>query len=652
MILLIIFVKSNSGMQFKYPELLWALFLLLIPIFIHLFQLRRFKKTPFTNVKLLQKVVSESRKSNTLKKWLLLFTRLLVFAAIIMAFTQPFFAKKSALQAKETVIYLDNSFSMQAKSDQGTLLDKAVQELIKAVPEDDNFNLFTNNSEFRNIQLKDIQNDLLTISATPDQLNLDEIQLKASTFFTKNGNSIKNLIVISDFQQRMASSKADTINQPQKHLVKLSASSLNNVSLDSIFISKYGTENIEIIATLSAPTEIQSIPVSLYNNGKLIAKTSAIFEELKGEVSFTLSANEVINGKVEISDSGITYDNHLFFNINEKEKPKVLAIGDASSDYLRRIYEDNEFLFTSFLLKNLNYRDLESQHLILLNELENIPASLMASISSFVSNGGNLVIIPSTNTNINDYNQLLSRFSLGSFVDKVSAETKITQITFSHPLYENVFEKNIDNFQYPKVSQFLKTNSNSSKILGYQSGEPFLLGANGIYLFTASIANQNSNFKQSPLVVPTFYKMGVNSLKRVGLYHTMGGQLRIDIAQKIAKDHILKVSKDSREFIPQQRAHANKVSLTFNENPFEDGIYDILESDNILKKLSFNYPRDESDLKFLDFNNIPAESKQSTIAALFQDLEKDSSVTELWKWFVILAVLFILIEVLIIKYLK
>ena len=639
-------------MQFKYPELLWALLLLLIPIFIHLFQLRRFKKTPFTNVKLLQKVVSESRKSNTLKKWLLLFTRLLLFTAIIIAFAQPFFAKKSALQAKETVIYLDNSFSMQAKSDQGALLDKAVQELIKAVPEAENFNLFTNNSEFRNIQLKDIQNDLLTVSATPDQLNLDEIQLKASTLFTKNGNSIKNLIVISDFQQRMASANADTISELQKHLVKLSVSTLNNVSLDSIYIGKYGTENIEIIATLSAPSEIQSIPVSLYNNDKLIAKTSAIFKDLKGEVNFTLSANEVINGKVEISDAGITYDNHLFFNINEKEKPKVLAIGEASTDYLKRIYPDNEFLFSSFLLKNLNYRDLESQHLLILNELENIPTSLVASISSFVSNGGNLAIIPSTNSNINDYNQLLSRFSLGAFVEKVSTETKITQITFAHPLYENVFEKNIGNFQYPKVSQFFKTNSNSSKILGYQGGEPFLLGTNGIYLFTASIANQNSNFKQSPLIVPTFYKMGVNSLKRVGLYHTMGGQLRLDIAQKVAKDHILKVSKEGREFIPQQRAHANKVSLTFNENPFEDGIYDILENDSSLKKISFNYPRDESDLKFLDLNTIPAESKQSSIAALFQDLENDNSVNELWKWFVILAVLFILIEVLIIKYLK
>ncbi|NNK18619.1 MAG: hypothetical protein HKP49_05650 [Maribacter sp.] len=639
-------------MQFKYPELLWALFLLLIPIFIHLFRLRRFKKTPFTNVKLLQKVVSESRKSNTLKKWLLLFTRLMVFAAVIIAFTQPFFAKKSALQEKETVIYLDNSFSMQAKSDQGSLLDKAIQELIKAVPEGENFNLFTNNSEFRNIELKDIQNDLLTIVPTPDQLNLDEIQLKANNFFSKNTNAIKNLIIVSDFQKRLASGNKDAMGKVQKHLVKLSALNLENVSVDSIYVGKNGTENIELTASLSATNEIQSIPVSLYDDDKLIAKTSAVFEENKGKVSFTLSANDVVNGQVIISDSGITYDNHLYFNINEIERPNVLVIGEASSEYLRRIYPENEFLFTSFSLKNLNFRDIESQNLIILNELEKITTSLMASISSFVSNGGNLVVIPSNNIDINEYSTLLSRFSLGALLEKVSAETKITQITFSHPLYDNVFEKNIDNFDYPQVTEFFKTNSKASKILGYQNGEPFLLGTNGIYLFTASIANQNSNFKQSPLIVPTFYKMGVNSLKRPGLYHTMGGQIRMDIAQKIAKDHILRVSKDGLDFIPQQRSHANKVSLTFNENPFEDGIYDILENGNSIKKISFNYPRNESDLQFMDINNIASESQQSSIAALFQDLENDNSVTELWKWFVILAVLFILMEVLIIKYLN
>src|SRR5690606_23876251 len=137
-----IFVQSKLGMQFKHPEILWALFLLVIPVIIHLFQLRRFTKTPFTNVAMLQKVVSESRKSNSLKKWLLLFTRLLLLAAIIIAFAQPFTALVTALKEKETVVYLDDSFSMQAKDNGLTLLEKAVQDLIKNLDAETHFSLF------------------------------------------------------------------------------------------------------------------------------------------------------------------------------------------------------------------------------------------------------------------------------------------------------------------------------------------------------------------------------------------------------------------------------------------------------------------------------------------------------------------------------
>ncbi|MCH7524070.1 MAG: BatA domain-containing protein, partial [Bacteroidetes bacterium] len=43
-------------MQFKYPELLYALLLLLIPIIVHLFQLRKFQKVAFTNVQFLKQV--------------------------------------------------------------------------------------------------------------------------------------------------------------------------------------------------------------------------------------------------------------------------------------------------------------------------------------------------------------------------------------------------------------------------------------------------------------------------------------------------------------------------------------------------------------------------------------------------------------------
>mgnify|MGYP003649962328 FL=1 len=167
-------------MQFKYPELLWGLLLLLIPILIHLFQLRRFKKTPFTNVKFLKQVVSESRKSSSLKKWLLLFTRMGLLAALVFAFAQPFIANDTALQEKETVFYLDDSFSMNGQIENVNLFKNTIQDFIKYIPNEQRFTLFTNKQVFKDVEVKDIQNELLNLSVAAEQLAIAEIVLKAN----------------------------------------------------------------------------------------------------------------------------------------------------------------------------------------------------------------------------------------------------------------------------------------------------------------------------------------------------------------------------------------------------------------------------------------------------------------------------------------
>ena len=119
-------------MQFKNPELLYALFLLVIPILIHLFQLRRFQKVEFTNVKFLKSVKLQTRKSSQLKKWITLLTRMLLLACVIIAFAQPFIPNTEDFnEVQETVIYLDNSFSMQAKGSNGTLLNEAIQDITR-----------------------------------------------------------------------------------------------------------------------------------------------------------------------------------------------------------------------------------------------------------------------------------------------------------------------------------------------------------------------------------------------------------------------------------------------------------------------------------------------------------------------------------------
>ena len=107
-----------------------------------LFQLRKFEKVQFTNVKFLKDIRIQTRKSSQIKKWLTLLMRLLLLTAIVIAFAQPYITKSDNFKTKnETVVYLDNSFSMQAQSQNGSLLNQAVQDLIEYADEDETITL-------------------------------------------------------------------------------------------------------------------------------------------------------------------------------------------------------------------------------------------------------------------------------------------------------------------------------------------------------------------------------------------------------------------------------------------------------------------------------------------------------------------------------
>ena len=640
-------------MQFKYPEILWALLLLLIPIIIHLFQLRRFKKTPFTNVKLLKKVVSESRKSSTLKKWLILLARLGLFAALVLAFAQPFSANETALQTKENVFYLDNSFSMQANNSNGTLLQNTVQDFLKSIPANQTFTLFTNDNVFQDVEIKDIQNSLLELSPTDNQLKLEEILLRAKTYFSNDNSTQKNIALMSDFQDRMGFLDISSVPNVSVHLITPEIDELLNISIDSVYLEKVNSETIEIVAQISSNTTSESTPMSLYDEDKLIAKTSAKFNDKnQAKVSFSVTANQSINGRLVISDNGLAYDNHFYFNIDTREKIKVLSVGPASNSYLRRLYYSDEFTYSNTTLNQLNYGSIENQNLVILNELESIPTALSTALNSFVSEGGSLVVIPGELIDINSYNNLTSKHLNTKYLDKLNQEVSISDVVFNHPVFQNVFEKNASNFQYPSVSSYYAISSNMPSALNLQNRAPFLIGSGSTYFFTASLESGNSNFKNSPLIVPTFYNMAMNSLKLPRLYELLGESTQIDIPVALTKDNILKVSRGENEFIPQQRLLPKKVSLSFQENPNTDGIYQVTNNGTFLRNISFNYDRKESDLKYLDIAQLNAESQNKTVTSFFEETQKANMVNEFWKWFAILALLFVLIETLLQRFTK
>ncbi|TBV26754.1 hypothetical protein DMZ43_06730 [Meridianimaribacter sp. CL38] len=641
-------------MQFKHPELLYALLLLIIPIIVHLFQLRRFKKVEFTNVQFLKNITLQTRKSSQLKKWLTLLTRLLLLACAIIAFAQPYISKSSSYKTKsETVIYLDNSFSMQAKGSNGTLLNSAIQDIIEHIDENEKITFFTNNSYKPNTTVKAIKNELIQLSNSPNQITYDAALLKGKNAFSKDKSTLKNLVLISDFQQHNNAFNTVTDSSIQLKLVQLKPVNNYNVAIDSAYISKANAENIELSVTIkNSGNPIDNLPVSLYNDDNLVAKSSVSSTE-NSSVVFTLPFNQMFNGKLSIEDAGLTYDNTLFFNLDKSETIKVLSINEADDTFLKKIYTDDEFSYTSYKLNELDYNTISSQNLIVLNEIKNIPNSLTTALKAFTDDGGALLIIPSGNSELSSYNQLFINYNISTFNATTPEEKKITSIQFSHPLLTNVFDKKISNFQYPKTNKrYVFSGPSGASVLNFEDNTPFLSQNENLYTFTAALNEDNSNFKNSPLIVPVLYNIGKQSLKLSQLYYTIGKENKIDINTKLQQDDILKLGNENNASIPLQQTFTNKVELITNEYPEKAGIIPVMNKNEVLKQLSFNYNRTESDLYYHDLETIEGLNVTKSVASAINDIKSATNVNELWKWFVIFALAFLIIEMLILKYFK
>jgi len=641
-------------MQFKHPELLYALLLLVIPIIIHLFQLRRFQKEAFTNVKFLKDIVLQTRKSSQLKKWLTLLTRLLLLACIIIAFAQPYFTNSKSFNSRsETVIYLDNSFSMQAKGSNGTLLNSAIQSIIETLDDNETFTLFTNNTTFKNTTLNAIRNDLIQLPYSPNQLNYDAVVIKGKKAFSDDINSLKNLVLISDFQQKEESFNFQNNSLIELKLVQVKPINTNNIAIDSVYISKIDVENIELtVALKNHGTPVETLPISLFNDNQLVAKSAVSIED-EASTIFTIPVDQTFKGKLNIADVNLQYDNNLYFNLDKREKINVLSINEANDIFLRKIYTSDEFNYSAYPFNELDYNALDNQNLIILNEVKEIPSSLTTALKTITDEGAHLLIIPSNNAILNTYNQLFNNYSLANFSILNTSEKNITTINFSHPLFTNVFDKQVTNFQYPKVNAFygLSSNANTSA-LGYEDGSSFLSNSANVYSFTAALNAENSNFKNSPLIVPILYNLGKQSLKLAQLYYIIGKENKIDINTKLSKDDILTLQADDQEVIPLQQTYANKVELVTSEFPNESGIYGVKSKETILKHLSYNYSRDESNLTYFDLTTLENVTIDDKVDSSLQDIKSATKVKELWKWFVIFALAFLIVEMLILKFFK
>ena len=648
-------------MQFKYPGIFYLLIVLIIPLIIHLFNLQKFKKIAFSNVQFLKKVKLESRKSSKIKKLIILALRIISFLALLFTFSQPYFSDKKINESIHNFIYLDNSMSLNTNDQNGNKLNEAIQEIIQFAPKKETYSLLTNDEFLSNISKEEVNIYLKKLNfSTKNSYFGDKIRTLESKINNET-NKLSKIILITDFQQfnKNKKFKFTNVNTPL-YLKKPDLKKKNNISVDSIFIKTNDRKgNLISVVIKNQGEEKTDIPIALFNASNLLNKQSfSIKKDRKKTIEFPVESLEKIKGKIEITYNDVfLFDNIFYFTLDTPKKTSVLTIGQKST-FLSRIFTKDDFLLTSTSADQINYNLIPSQQLIILNQLQNISDILNNSLQQFIKGGGHLLIIPNKNIKINSYNSFLKTFNKG-FIRKNNSDTlKITDINFEHPIFNNVFSKKVTNFQYPFVSQFYNHNFSGPTILSFQNNSSFLKEINNsfskIYFFSSSLDKKSTNFFNSPLIVPILFNIAKQSLEIDKPYYILQEENMIEINKKINKNQLIKISNSKNSFIPQQKTSSNKISLYTNKEPIEKGFYTISLEKDTLKTIAFNVSPKESLLSFQNLTNTQNKKilAYDSIKELFTEINEKNKVQWLWRLFLAIAIVSLLLEILILKFFK
>ena len=635
-------------MQFARPELLFALFAIIIPILIHLFQLRRFKIEPFTNVLFLKKIKTNTRKSSTLKKWLILILRIFTISSIVIAFAKPYESKffEENLEI-EIVIYIDNSFSMEARGVHGPLLKRTIQELLTYELPSESITVFTNNNSYKNYTKKELKKLLPKIDYSETQLPIKDVLTKADYLFSKKTKRSKYFILISDFQKKNRALEISKNLDYNLLFVNKKPKNNENNYIDNIKITST-INNYEINIQCKTNNDTTStIALDLYNKNRLIGK-SILKKSNDFKTQFNLPNNESILGKFQIKDGGLSYDNEFYFNIKKEDKISVLSIGNNNHNYFQRVFTSDEFIIKHKTLEKVNLNELSIYDLIIVDEIKNLPNSLIFNLKSFIKNNGTVLLIPSVKGNLKNYNNLIEikKLKLESFIEN---ENRITEINFKHPIFKRAFKKNISNFLYPKAKTYFNVKGKFNSLLELENGKSFLLQKDNLFIFSAAISNENSNFTNSPIIVPTLYGLGKSSFKSKEYYYSIGSKNQLDIKYRLKKDDIVEIKKGNKTYIPLQINQNSKIKIKFDNLYLKSGHYALVNKNDTIQNLSFNFKRDESLLDYHNTRNLKSNFSINSLKNTIESIKSEVIVDGLWKWFVIFALIFLILEILILK---
>lgn len=667
-------------MSFLYPAFLWALTALSIPVIIHLFNFRKTKRIYFSTTRFLRNVQEATTAKRKLKHYLILASRILFLAFLVFAFAQPIIPASEDFSANRNIsIYLDNSLSMSVPvGEKLSALDAGigyVKRIVDVFPPDTRYRLLTNDfAPFSNsYKTKAEVIDLLTqVRLSPVSRSLNEVNDRFKNL--SRGETSGEVFWISDFQQStLGSFSAATYDTTQRwHLVPLTYQNNTNIFIDTAYLENPfvvgGEKNtLHIRMRNDGDKPVEQLLVKLSVNG-IQTGTASVNITAKGvaESSFDLTTglNGVSRATVSFNDYPVSFDNEFYLALNFSEKIRVLEIKDQNLiTSVERVFGNKQvFSFRSFTISNFNYSLLDEADLVVVNGIDRFDASLSGSLRSYVDGGGALFVIPGTTPDVSSYKNLLRIATLNQV--KATPLTELDYPDFKNPFFENVFEERSARLAMPQSTKNLEWGLDRSAILKFKNEQPYLSVFNQqgkIYLLGAPLENQFTTLHNSALFVPIMYRMAASGKKsEVKPYYSLNESfitLRLD---SLTGEQPIKLVGE-QEIVPAQRKLADQVVMDLPRFTMNSGFYKVAHERDTVGLLAFNLSKYESLLAQYSGESIKQQLGNPQSLSIFESNSEEAFSNEikarylgkpLWKYALILALFFLLVEILLIRFLK
>lgn len=671
-------------MQFLHPGYLWFLSLISIPILIHLFSFRRYKTLQFSSTRFLQQLQQESDQRNKIKHWLVLLTRIFTIIALVLAFAQPYIPYTQGASDLRSVVsvYVDNTFSMR-NTHNGVanfeLARRKAIEIIKAQKETTPIQILSAACAGHEQRLLDKKEalqyveELAIVAASP---NWHLILQKQKDLLQTCNAANAYCYYLSDFQDPTVPTdvlKADT----NTHLIAIPfiANSKANIVVDSCWLAQ----------PIQMQDQASQLLVRLKNYGETAAGNVRISMSLNKQQKYVGAVNIPANasiidtipvsvhdkgltqGLIHVNDEPINFDNDFYFTLNVKSSFQVYCLSanakNSAFQALSAGFKNANFVFGDFA--HVNYNALEQSDVLLLSDIDLVNGGLEAAIEKRQTGKALSIILFPAEKQADGLNNFLSKYAI--HLGASFAPGPLKGIEGQDPFFKDMFRKVDESMEMPFVNKayqlsvvgqgdvycrsLLRSKSEAALLLAIQKQHISL------FVFGFSLLSENTNFSRKALFAPMLAKMLLASNENSPLAYDLGKISAIEVPfsanTKEAAFHLVSATQD---IIPEQRIVENSLFINIHNQLQEPGCYVLGDGEN-KQLLAFNYSRNESRTVLPQQADNWAKTMHAKL--LNADLANTGIMAtaiqegiHYWQWLILLALVFLLLEILLLRYFR